>query len=73
VLLFYAIPLKDQNPNFDAGILLFIIIATGIVMTIGMIINSKKATKPVVGNSESVFEFDKYPVPQRLRSESNEK
>lgn len=40
VLLFYAIPLTFQTELFDPGILLFIIIATGIFMTIGLIIHS---------------------------------
>jgi NhaP-type Na+/H+ or K+/H+ antiporter len=40
VLLFYAIPPAFQTELFDAGILLFIIIATGVIMTIGLIVNS---------------------------------
>ncbi len=40
VLLFYAIPLSFQTELFDPGILLFIIIATGVVMTFGLILNS---------------------------------
>lgn len=40
VLLFYAIPLNFQTELFDPGILLFIIIATGIFMTVGLILNS---------------------------------
>ena len=37
VLLFYAIPVNYQTDLFDPGILLFIIIATSVVMTFGMI------------------------------------
>lgn len=40
VLLFYAIPLTFQTDLFDPGILLFIIIATGLLMTFGLILNS---------------------------------
>jgi NhaP-type Na+/H+ or K+/H+ antiporter/voltage-gated potassium channel Kch len=40
VLLFYAIPLSFQTELFDPGILLFIIIATGIFMTFGLILNA---------------------------------
>ncbi|NND25039.1 MAG: hypothetical protein HKO00_03345, partial [Flavobacteriaceae bacterium] len=40
VLLFYAIPLSFQTELFDPGILLFIIIATSLFMTFGLIINS---------------------------------
>lgn len=37
VLLFYAIPEEAMIPGFEAGILLFVIIATSLVMTWGMI------------------------------------
>ena len=37
VLLFYAIPANYQTDLFNPGILLFIIIATSLVMTIGLI------------------------------------
>jgi len=40
VLLFYAIPVSFQSELFDPGILLFIILATGILMTFGLIVNS---------------------------------
>ena len=40
VLLFYAIPVSFQSELFDPGILLFIILATGILMTFGLILDS---------------------------------
>lgn len=40
VLLFYAIPVSFQTERFDPGILLFIILATGVFMTFGLILNS---------------------------------
>lgn len=40
VLLFYAVPVSFQTDSFDPGILLFIILATGILMTLGLIIDS---------------------------------
>jgi len=40
VLLFYAIPTSFQSDLFDPGILLFIILATGILMTFGLILKS---------------------------------
>ena len=40
VLLFYAIPVSFQSDLFDPGILLFIILATGILMTLGLVIDS---------------------------------
>lgn len=42
VLLFYAIPTEAQVANFESGILLFVIIATSLVMTWGMIKDKKK-------------------------------
>ena len=52
VLLFYAIPVEFQTELFDSGILLFIIIATGIVMTIGLIVNSINKA----GEEDEVFD-----------------
>ncbi|MEX2595903.1 MAG: cation:proton antiporter [Salibacteraceae bacterium] len=43
VLLFFAIPEELQVASFDNGILLFVIIATGIVMSWGMIRASNKS------------------------------
>ncbi|NND52122.1 MAG: hypothetical protein HKN54_06935 [Flavobacteriaceae bacterium] len=40
ILLFYAIPASFQTNRFDSGILLFIIIATGLFMTVGLILHS---------------------------------
>ena len=37
ILLFYAIPPEIQDPNFDPGVLLFIIIATSLAMTISLV------------------------------------
>lgn len=37
ILLFYAIPPEHQVESFDSGILLFVIIATGVIMTLGML------------------------------------
>ncbi|MFS4455905.1 cation:proton antiporter [Maribacter sp. 2304DJ31-5] len=42
VLLFYAIPTEAQVPNFESGILLFVIIATSLVMTWAMIKDKRK-------------------------------
>ncbi len=49
VLLFYAIPISFQTELFDPGILLFIIVATGLLMTFGLILNSiSKELDPAV-------------------------
>lgn len=50
VLLFYAIPAQAQVASFNSGILLFVIISTSIIMTIGMI-RDKRLAK-LVGNKE---------------------
>ncbi len=42
VLLFYAIPVEAQVENFESGILLFVIIATSLVMTWAMIKDKRK-------------------------------
>lgn len=42
VLLFYAIPMEAQIESFESGILLFVIIATSLVMTWAMIKDKRK-------------------------------
>lgn len=42
ILLFYAIPEEYQSESFDSGILLYVIIVSGLVMTIGMITSGTK-------------------------------
>ncbi|MFT5646949.1 MAG: cell volume regulation protein A [Aureispira sp.] len=42
VLLFYAIPKQVEVENFEAGILLFIIMATSIIMTIAMVYDKRR-------------------------------
>ena len=70
VLLFYAIPEAHTNTAFDSGILLFIIIATGLVMTGGLIAASSKTksqnVKPVIPE----MPFDKTPMPKLDSSEN---
>lgn len=73
VLLFYAIPDHQLNPNFDSGILLFIIIATGLIMTIGMIAATKNANKPIVNSVDADFSFDKVPLPKIKSDATSEK
>lgn len=47
VLLFYNIPIEAQIEGFEPGILLFVIIATSLIMTGAMISNSKRANKAI--------------------------
>jgi NhaP-type Na+/H+ or K+/H+ antiporter len=64
VLLFYAIPAEYATDRFDSGILLFIIIATGLIMTYGMIKNARDNAKPRVRSEGEDFTFDEVPVPE---------
>lgn len=64
VLLFYAIPHQHLNANFDPGIMLFVIIATGLVMTFGMIAASKKQDTPLDSSSGTEFSYDNVPLPE---------
>jgi NhaP-type Na+/H+ or K+/H+ antiporter len=50
VLLYYAIPQKYSNESFDPGILLFIIIATSLIMTWGLIRSTKVQDIPLIVN-----------------------
>lgn len=45
VLLFYAIPEQAMIENFEPGILLFVIIGTSIVMTVGLIRDKNKLSR----------------------------
>ncbi len=61
VLLFYTIPEEAIIPGFEPGILLFVIIGTSLIMTGGMILNSKKsnAVIPIPPIPEEDDSFDK--------------
>jgi NhaP-type Na+/H+ or K+/H+ antiporter len=56
VLLFYAIPAEAQVANFESGILLFVIIATSLVMTWAMIKDKKKMNTPLDEIDEEYLE-----------------
>jgi hypothetical protein len=47
VLLFYAIPKEAHIEGFDAGILLFIIIGTSLIMTFAMIMDKQRTSKAI--------------------------
>ncbi|MEE9374285.1 MAG: cation:proton antiporter [Saprospiraceae bacterium] len=47
ILLFYAIPESLQLKTFNSGILLFVIIATSIIMTIAMIADKRRSNKAI--------------------------
>lgn len=67
VLLFYAIPEGHASVKFDSGVLLFIIIATGLIMTIGMIASFRKKGEPVpklMGNDEGMIDLSHLDLPR---------
>ena len=63
VLLFFSIPAQHAYQYFDQGILVFVIIATGIIMTVGMIWNSRQAKRMPPRRADMEFKFDKVPLP----------
>ncbi|UOB17608.1 cation:proton antiporter domain-containing protein [Abyssalbus ytuae] len=54
VLLFYAIPAEAQVAGFEQGILLYVIIATSLVMTWGLIKNKNAEIEPPVVSPEQI-------------------
>jgi NhaP-type Na+/H+ or K+/H+ antiporter len=57
VLLFFAIPTEYQYQNFESGILLFLIIASSIIMAIALIKHSKKPKLEI--NEDDQFDIGK--------------
>ena len=47
VLLFYAIPKEAEVAGFDSGVLLFIIIATSIIMTFALVYDKRRTNKAI--------------------------
>lgn len=45
ILLFYSIPASLQLQHFNEGILLFVILATGLIMTVGSLLYGKKGVE----------------------------
>lgn len=72
VLLFYAIPKEFQIATFETGILFFVIIGTGIIMTIALIRNKHKTSngEPLI-NTEKADEFDEIMAYRRASNENN--
>ncbi|WP_036151874.1 cation:proton antiporter domain-containing protein [Maribacter forsetii] len=56
VLLFYAIPMEAQIEGFESGILLFVIIATSLVMTWAMIRDKRKISTMLDEIDEEITE-----------------
>jgi hypothetical protein len=63
VLLFYAIPTQVEVPGFEPGILLFIIIATSLIMTFAMIADKKRTTSVIRRVSSSPIGYERWKAP----------
>jgi len=63
ILLFNAIPEEAMVPGFEAGILLFIIIATSIIMTIAMVFDKRRTGEAVRKAQEDPVGMEKWKAP----------
>ncbi|MCO6478399.1 MAG: cation:proton antiporter [Phaeodactylibacter sp.] len=63
ILLFYAIPKEAVVPGFEAGILLFIIIGTSLIMTFAMVYDKQRAGKAVKKAQSVPVGFTKWKAP----------
>ncbi|MGB1217292.1 MAG: cation:proton antiporter, partial [Saprospiraceae bacterium] len=63
VLLFYAIPESLHVEGFNAGILLFIIIGTSLIMTVAMIYDKNKTTRAIQKAKEIEIGYEKWKAP----------
>lgn len=63
ILLFNAIPEEAIVPGFEAGILLFIIIATSIIMTIAMVFDKRRTGEAVRKAQEDPVGMEKWKAP----------
>lgn len=64
VLLFYAIPESAEIEGFEPGILLFIIIATSLIMTFALIFDKQRASKAVRAAENSPIGYQKWKAPK---------
>jgi NhaP-type Na+/H+ or K+/H+ antiporter len=63
VLLFYAIPAQAEIPGFEPGILLFIIIATSLIMTFAMIADKKRTTSVIRRVTNAPIGYERWKAP----------
>lgn len=64
VLLFYAIPTSAEVEGFEPGILLFIIIATSLIMTFALIFDKQRASKAIRDAESSPIGYEKWKAPK---------
>ncbi len=63
VLLYYAIPEHAEVLGFEAGILLFIIISTSLIMTFGMVYDKRRSGKGIQGAKSIPVDYVKWKAP----------
>lgn len=63
ILLFYAIPTEAQVAGFEPGILLFIIIATSLIMTFAMIYDKRRHSRAVRQAKDTPVGFTRWKAP----------
>jgi NhaP-type Na+/H+ or K+/H+ antiporter len=63
ILLFYAIPVEVVVPGFQPGILLFVIIATSLIMTLAMVIDKKRTGAALRKVGEAPVGYEKWRAP----------
>lgn len=71
VLLFYAIPKEAMVPGFEAGILLFIIIGTSLIMTFAMIADKRRSGEAVRKAQRNEVGYQKWRAPVLEAEESS--
>jgi NhaP-type Na+/H+ or K+/H+ antiporter len=73
ILLFYAIPKEAQSDAFEPGILLFVIIATSLIMTFAMIYDKKRNSKAIKIAGSRPIQTVKWKVPSVINENDNKK
>ena len=63
VLLFYAIPTEANIPNFEPGILLFIIIGTSLIMTLAMVVDKNRTTSAIRRVASAPIGYERWKAP----------
>ncbi len=63
ILLFFDIPKAAEVPGFEAGILLFIIIATSIIMTVAMVADKRRTGKAIRQAQDAPVGYERWKAP----------
>lgn len=63
ILLFYAIPKEAEVAGFEAGILLFIIIGTSLIMTAAMIFDKQRSSQAIKKAEDLPIGYEKWKAP----------